>query len=106
MLIDPTGGYVKVGAAAMGRAINDQIISGFFVSTKTGENGSSDTVVLGTFNSGSQVVPANTGSSVNTGLNIAKLRAAKRLLLAAEVDIDNDLMFMAISAKQHDYLLK
>jgi len=105
MLIDPTGGYVQAGSAAMGRAIDDEIISGLFGNNKTGENGSTDTGLLGSFNSGSQVVPANTGSSVNTGLNIAKLRAAKRLLLAAEVDIDNDLMFMAISAKQHDDLL-
>jgi hypothetical protein len=60
---------------------------------------------LGAFNSGSQVVAANTGSSANTGLNIAKLRAAKRILLQAEVDVDNDPLYMAITAKQHDDLL-
>jgi hypothetical protein len=89
----------------MGRSIDDEILSGFFNSNKTGENGAIDTGALGAFNAGSQVVAANTGASANTGLNIAKLRAAKRILLQAEVDIDNDPMFMAITAKQHDDLL-
>jgi hypothetical protein len=105
MLSDPTNGYVMSGAAAMGRSIDDEIISGFFGSNKTGENGSTDTGLLGAFNGGSQVVAANTGSSANAGLNIAKLRAAKRILLQAEVDIDADPLFMAITAKQHDDLL-
>ena len=105
MLIQPNNAYAMAGAAAMKRAIDDEIISAFFNSNKTGENGSTDTGLLGAFNGGSQVVPVNTGSSANTGLNIAKLRAAKRLLLAAEVDIDIDPMFMAITAKQHDDLL-
>jgi hypothetical protein len=85
--------------------MDDEILSGFFNTNKTGENGSTDTGLLSAFGSGSQVVAVNTGSSANTGLNIAKLRAAKRILLQAEVDIDNDPLFMAISAKQHDDLL-
>jgi Phage capsid protein len=43
MLIDPTSSYAQGGAAAMGRAIDDEIISGLFGSNKTGENGSTDT---------------------------------------------------------------
>ena len=105
MLIDPNGSYVQAGAAAMGRAIDDEIVSGVFASNKTGENGSTDTGLLGAYNSGSQVVGVTVGSSGNVGLNIAKLRAAKKMLLAAEVDVDNDMIFMAISAKQHDDLL-
>lgn len=105
MLIDPTGPYSMAGAWAMGRAIDDEIISGIFNSNNTGENGTSATGLLSAFNSGSQAVAANTGASSNTGLNIAKLRAAKRILLAAEVDVDNDPLFMIITAKQHDDLL-
>ena len=105
MLIKPNNIYAQVGAAAMKRVMDDEILSGFFNSNKTGENGSTDTGLLSAFGSGSQVVAVNTGSSANTGLNIAKLRAAKRILLQAEVDIDNDPLFMAISAKQHDDLL-
>jgi hypothetical protein len=105
MLITPGNMYAAAGAAAMKRAMDDEILSAFFNSNKTGENGSIDTGLLGAFGGGSQVVAVNTGSSANTGLNIAKLRAAKRILLQAEVDIDNDPLFMAISAKQHDDLL-
>jgi hypothetical protein len=105
MLIVPGNMYIAAGAAAMKRVIDDEILSGFFNSNKTGENGSIDTGLLGAVGGGSQVVAVNTGSSANTGLNIAKLRAAKRILLQAEVDIDNDPLYMAISAKQHDDLL-
>jgi hypothetical protein len=105
MIIQPGNIYAQAGAAAMKRTIDDEILSGFFNSNKTGENGSIDTGLLGVFNGGSQVVAANTGASSNTGLNIAKLRAAKRILLQAEVDVDNDPLFMAITAKQHDDLL-
>ena len=105
MLIVPGNMYAAGAAAAMKRAMDDEILSAFFNSNKTGENGSIDTGLLGAFGGGSQVVAVNTGSSASTGLNIAKLWAAKRILLQAEVDIDNDPLFMAISAKQHDDLL-
>lgn len=105
LLIDPTGPYTQAGVMAMGRAMDDEILNGFFGANNTGENGSSSTGTLGAYNSGSQVVLANVGASANTGLNIAKLRAAKKKLLAAEVDVDNDQLFLAISAEQHDNLL-
>ena len=105
MLIDPTSSYAMAGAWAMGRAIDDEIISGIFNSNNTGENGTSATGLLSAYNSGSQAVASTVGASSATGLNIAKLRKAKQILLAAEVDIDNDQLFMAITAKQHDDLL-
>lgn len=105
MLIDPTSSYAMAGAWAMGRAIDDEIISGIFNANNTGDNGSTSTGLLSAYNSGSQAVGATVGASGNTGLNIAKLRAAKKILLSAEVDVDNDQLFMAITAKQHDDLL-
>lgn len=105
MLIDPTSSYAMAGAWAMGRAIDDEIIAGFFGSNNTGENGTSATGTLFAFNSNSQSVAATVGASAATGLNIAKLRAAKRILMAAEVDIDNDPLYCVISARQHDDLL-
>jgi hypothetical protein len=105
LLIDPTGPYTTAGVMAMGRAIDDEIISGVLNSNNTGENGTSATGLLSAYNSGSQLVGPTVGASGNTGLNIAKLRAAKLILLQADVDIDNDQLFMIISAKQHDNLL-
>ena len=105
MLIDPAGPYTQAGVYALGRAKDDEIISGFFNSNNTGENGTSATGLLSAYNSGSQVVGATVGASGNTGLNIAKLRAAKKILLQSEVDVDNDPLYMIISAQQNDNLL-
>jgi len=100
MLIDPQSSYAQNGAYALGRAMDDEIISAFFGTSKTGENGSTNT----SFPAGQQVA-VTVGSTGNTGLNIAKLREAKRVLMANEVDIDNDPLFCVISAQQHDDLL-
>ncbi len=105
MLIDPTSSYAMAGAWAMGRAIDDEIISGFFNANNTGENGTTSTGLLSSFGSGSQMVAAATGASAATGLNIAKLRRAKRVLMEGLVDVDNDQLFAVISARQHDDLL-
>ena len=105
MLIDPAGPYTKAGVMAMGRAIDDEIISGFLNANNTGENGTVSTSTLYAYNSNSQSVAATVGAASATGLNIAKLRKAKQILLQADVDIDNDQLFVVISAKQHDDLL-
>lgn len=105
LLIDPTGPYTTAGAWALGRAQDDEIINGFFGSNNTGENGSTATGTLGAYNSASQVVTVQVGASSNVGLNVAKLRAAKKLLMAAEVDIDAEQLFVGITASQHDNML-
>lgn len=106
MLIDPAGPYTMAGTYAMGRAIDDAIIAGIFQSNNTGENGTSATGLLSAYGSGSQVVAATVGAaSGNTGLNVAKLRAARKLLLAAEVDVENDPLYIAATAQQLDDLL-
>jgi hypothetical protein len=100
MLIDPQSSYALNGAYALGRAMDDEIIEAFFGTAKTGENGSTNT----TFPA-SQDVDADVGAAGATGLNIAKLREAKKILMANEVDIDNDPLFCVITAEQHDDLL-
>lgn len=105
LLIDPTGQYTMAAVNTLGRGIDDLILSAFYGSNNTGENGSSATGTLYAYNSNSQSVAAATGAASATGLNIAKLRAAKRLLLAADLDVDNDQLFAVITAKQHDDLL-
>ena len=100
MLIDPSSPYAMAGAWAMGRAIDDEVLNSFFSAANTGENGTTST----TFPAG-QVVANTVGATAATGLNIAKLRAAKKLLLQAEVDIDHVPLYAAINAVQHDNLL-
>ena len=94
--------YAENGARAYGRKIDQRIIEAFFGDSRTGENGTTVTVFP---TDNSQTVLANVGAGSDTGLNIAKLRAAKKVLMANEVDIDSDPLYVAITAEQHDDLL-
>lgn len=100
MLIDPAGPYTQAGVMAMGRAMDDEIINGMFGANQTGENGSTSIALPA-----GQIVAATVGATGNTGLNVAKLRAAKKLLMQAEVDLDADEFYVAITATQHDNML-
>ena len=94
--------YAENGARALGRKIDQRIIEAFFGDARTGENGTDVTSFPG---DNSQTVLANVGAGGDTGLNIAKLRSAKKILMANEVDIDSDPLYVAITAEQHDDLL-
>jgi hypothetical protein len=80
--------------------MDDEIIAAMFADSKTGENGSTNTSFLG-----ANQVAVGYGAAAATGLNIAKLREAKRILMAGEVDVDNEQLFAVITAQQHDDLL-
>ena len=95
MLINPQSPYAVNGAYAMGRAIDDEILGAFFGTSKTGENGSTDEAF-----SGQQV--AADGSDA---LTIGQLLEGKRILMENEVDLDNDTIYMAITAQHHEDLL-
>ena len=100
MIIDPTNAYAVNGTAAMRRSLDDEIIGAFFGTAKTGENGTTNTA----FDTGNQVA-ATVGAGAATGMNVAKLRAAKKILMANEVDVDSDTLYCGLSAEQHDDLL-
>lgn len=95
MLIDPQSSYAINGAYAIGRSIDDEIIDAALGTSLTGENGSDSTA----FGAG-QTIDAN-----SSGLTIAKLREAKKILLSNEVDVDMDPLFIAITAAQLDDML-
>ena len=94
-LIDPQSPYAVNGAYAMGRAIDDEILAAFFGTAKTGENGATDEAFAG------QQVAAD-GSDA---LTIGQLLEAKEILMGNEVDLDNDTIYMAITAQHHADLL-
>ena len=74
LLIDPTSSYAQAAAMAMGRAMDDVIITAALGTASTGETGAgSETVQTG-------VVKGT------TGLTVAKLISAKDLLDKADVD--------------------
>lgn len=76
LLIDPTSTYGRAAAAAMGRAMDDEIIAAALGTALTGKDGSTSTVLP----AGQKIAHGS------AGLTIAKLVSAKELLDAASVD--------------------
>lgn len=100
LIVDPTSMTAMNQAMAMGRAQDDSILQAFFSNAATGQKGTVSTAFPAT-----QQVAANVGATGNTGLNIAKLRAAKKILIRNQVDIDRDELYVALTSQQHDDLL-
>ena len=96
MLIDPQSSYAINQAYAIGRAKDDEIIKAALGTALTGENGSTST----SFDTSNQQIAA--GAS---GLTVSKLRDAKEILMANEVDVDLDPLCMIVTAKQINDLL-
>ena len=95
MLIDPTSGLMQAGAWAIGRKIDDLIITAFSGTAYTGKAGGTST----TFTAANQIA---TGSA---DLTITKLISAKQLLDEADVDPDEE-RYIAVTAEQISDLLK
>lgn len=105
LLTDPQSTYATNGVYAMGRAMDDEIITAYFADAKTGENGGTTTAFGTALTTASgRNVSVGVGGAAS-GLNVAKLREGKKSLMAAEVDIDNDPLICVVTATQHDNLL-
>ena len=100
LLNDPSSAYLQNAIQAANRKKDDLIIASFFASAKTGEVGGTTTA----FATSTQTVGVSTGGTTSN-LNVAKLRAGKKILMANEVDFDEDQVFCAITATEHDSLL-
>lgn len=95
--------YVMAMAAAHGRELDDIIINAIFADARTGTNGGTST---SHDTSNQQVaVTIGNGGAGDVGLNVEKLRAAKRKLLQAHVDLDRETAVIAVNAVQLDNLL-
>ena len=92
LLIDPTSSYAQAAAMAMGRAMDDVIISAALGTAFTGETGSTSTA------NANQIVHGS------AGLTIAKLRTAKQTLDLGSVDPSIP-RFIIVSPKQITDLL-
>lgn len=78
LLVDPTSTYSRAAAAAMGRAMDDVIITAALGNAKTGKDGSTTTA----FDSNNQIAVGSPAA----GLTLAKLLEAKEILDAGNVD--------------------
>ncbi len=95
MLIDPQSAYSQNAAWAVGREMDDIMFEKFFATVPTGQD-----------NSGTAAFPASQQVDLNsTGLNVDKLREARKILLQNEVDLDMEMPIIAIPAKAQDDLL-
>ena len=97
MLIDPTSTYARAAAAAMGRAMDDVVITAATGTASTGETGSGSATLDSTANSVGS-------SSSNDGLTIAKLTEAKRKMDLNDVDPSIP-RYIAVGPKQVEDLL-
>lgn len=104
MLIDPTSPYTQNAIWALGRKQDDVIIEAFFGSAYTGKTGA--TIVA--FATATQQIAVSYVDKLQAGdygLTIDKLRRAKEILDAAEVDEDEP-RYIGVSAKQVTNLLQ
>lgn len=99
MIIDPQSIYAQTAMLSMGRAMDEEILAAAVGASRTGENGTTSTAFDSTMAVGVSV------GGTNSGLNVTKLRAAKRFLMARGVDIDNDPLYVVITSVDHDSLL-
>lgn len=101
-IIDPKSPEAQAAAMAAKRARDKRIGNAFFASAQTGVTGGTST----TFptSTTTNVVGVNTGGTASN-LNVAKLEAGRRMLLASEVDLENDELYVAITATEHQSLL-
>lgn len=101
LLIDPKSKFVKNAVDAAGRQADDLIISAMFGTAKTGETGQNSITVPA-----AQVVSVQQGAAAPTGLTVAKIREAKRILLTNEaITMDSPDLYCVAGAKQLDNLL-
>lgn len=100
LLTDPQSAYVQNAVNAAGRKMDALILAAAIGTAKTGVSGATSTTLPS-----AQKVAVGFGSASDTGLTVAKLREAKRLLMAADVDLEADELYLPLGATQHDNLL-
>jgi hypothetical protein len=103
MLIDPTSSYARAAAAAMGRAMDEVIISAATGAATTNGGVESGGVASSTVNLDATNNSVGSASS-NDGLTIAKLREAKRKIDLNDVDPSIP-RYIAVGPKQIEDLL-
>lgn len=99
ILTEPESVYTQNAMNAAGRKIDDTIISAFTATAKTGKQGGTNTNILA-----GNTVGVSVGGTTS-GLNVEKIKRARRILLANEVDLESDQITMAITAQQEENLL-
>lgn len=99
-IVDVKSPYAANARAAFGRVKDRVIYSALFGTNHTGETAATST----TFDSTNQTVGVSTGGTTSN-LNVAKLKAARKILMSQNVDMSRERICCAVNASAHDALL-
>lgn len=102
-VVDPKSALVETAVAAVGRAWDDAIIAAATGTAQTGQDASALTAE--TFNTTNYQVAVNFGSSAASGLTVAKLIEARRILRHYHNDLEADALTLVIGSNQEADLL-
>lgn len=100
LLLDPQSSYVTNAHQAANRQFDRLILAGALGTNQTGKRGATATVLPS-----AQKIIRTFGAASATGLTVAKMRQGKKILMAANVDLETDKLVLAATATQHDNLL-
>jgi len=98
---DPTNEIVQNNAGALARAKDEVVCTGFFATAFTGKTGTDQVTLVGY--TGKLAAAAHVISAGAAGLNMNKIRQAKKVLDQEEVEAEN--RFFAITAAEVEDLL-
>lgn len=104
LAVQPDSAIMRSHLAVMNRKLDDLIIAAFFADAKTGVDGTTTTAFP---TAPTQTVANTVGAAAATGMNVKKLLAARRIIMANEVDLDDPMntLYCAISSQEEDALL-
>lgn len=98
--INLTGAYTMAAMATINRSWDDQDLAGIYGSIISGKDGTTTTAFPG-----GQIVPVTEGGAAGAQhMNVAKMRAANRMLMQGYADVDEE-KYMVLDAVQMDDLL-
>lgn len=102
-IVDPKSVYVTNAGNAVGRGWDDAIIAAFFGTAQTGQDAGG--LSAETFSTANFRISDTFGSSATSGLTVAKLIEAKRILRHYHNDLEIDQATIVIGSKQESDLL-
>ena len=88
LISDPTAQYSDVAAAAVAREWDDRLIAAAFATAQIGADAGG--LSTETFSTASWQIASTFGSSAASGVTVAKMIEAKRVMRKAQVDVDNE----------------
>jgi hypothetical protein len=101
--IEPTSQYSDVAAAAVAREWDDRLIGAAFADASLGTDSSAFTTE--TFSTSSWQIASTFGSAAASGLTVAKMIEAKRIMRKAQVDVDEESLTWVTNSQGESDLL-